>query len=336
MSALLPALAAGGVIGAADQYLCLLLLGVASRMGWIELAPEMMFVESWWFMGIVGLLWVLTVTPAYASFLAPGVANFIYNSINMVSGFVVPASSAIAALASLGIIRNLHPDLETSLMAVRLFDPAAGLGVAETVVAGGGALTATALMILKALSKPAFSAGSGTMGTVDAPIYATIENLSAVVLMGLIILLVNTDPRWLVVLLITVVVIMLGLFFYALYLLWKLKRGLGLLLVLLQQHPRHGWSIVAESLVWGSGWMLWGYWRRGGIMLLIWFAGASVFTTLLPVAGAMLLFFVPFVALSLMVFGMVAGKTARDLMKTIAPTFTEPSFSGQVTPHPSR
>ncbi|MBI3159663.1 MAG: DUF4126 domain-containing protein, partial [Chloroflexi bacterium] len=77
MELVLAAISSGGLIGVADQYLCLLIVGGGSRLGWFDLPPAMAFLGSWWFMGIIVVFWILTVAPAYATLLAPGVANSI-------------------------------------------------------------------------------------------------------------------------------------------------------------------------------------------------------------------------------------------------------------------
>jgi len=66
MELLLSAISAGGLSGAADQYLCLIILSVAARLDLVSLAQPVAFMESWWFIGIVALFWVLTTLPATA------------------------------------------------------------------------------------------------------------------------------------------------------------------------------------------------------------------------------------------------------------------------------
>ena len=67
MEIVLSAIAAGGLVGASDQYMCLLIVGITSRLGWITLTPALSFMGSWWFIAIVVVFWLLTVVPAYAS-----------------------------------------------------------------------------------------------------------------------------------------------------------------------------------------------------------------------------------------------------------------------------
>src|SRR5258706_3859748 len=102
MQLILSAISAGGVIGIADQYLCLFIVGLAARFGFINLMPQMSFMGSTWFLILAGVLWILTVAPAYSSFIAPGIMNAINAAVNFVSGFVVPISSAMLSLASVG------------------------------------------------------------------------------------------------------------------------------------------------------------------------------------------------------------------------------------------
>ena len=105
MKLAIAAISAGGVLGVADQYLCLLIVSILSKTGLITLSPEMdkIFV-SWWFIGIVAFFWLLTTIPAYASALDPTIIKWVNNITNAVSGFFVPVSAALLALASAGAI----------------------------------------------------------------------------------------------------------------------------------------------------------------------------------------------------------------------------------------
>ena len=68
MKLVIAAISAGGVLGVADQYMCLLIVSLLSKMGMITLSSEMDKVfGSWWFIGIVAFFWLLTTIPAYAS-----------------------------------------------------------------------------------------------------------------------------------------------------------------------------------------------------------------------------------------------------------------------------
>jgi hypothetical protein len=72
MELVLSAIATGGLVGASDQYMCLLIVGLATNLKWITLAPALSFMGSWWFIAIVFVFWLLTVAPSYASLLSPG------------------------------------------------------------------------------------------------------------------------------------------------------------------------------------------------------------------------------------------------------------------------
>ena len=198
MEIILSAIAAGGLIGIADQYLCLLLLSIGARLGLFQLVPEMSFVTSYWFIGAVVILWLLTNSPAYASLLSPGVMNVINTIVNFISGFIVPLSAAIFALAAAGVITHLNPDLEAVLQALKVFNSDGSLGATGGVIAGASALAAISLTGMKGLAKPAVSASTQTVGTLSAPLYTTLENLGAVVLMALLYILSKINP-WLLV-----------------------------------------------------------------------------------------------------------------------------------------
>lgn len=272
MKLVIAAISAGGVLGVADQYMCLLIVSVLSKTGLITLSPEMNGVfGSWWFIGIVAFLWLLTTVPAYASALDPTVTKWINNITNIVSGFLVPVSAALLALASAGVIVGMHPELQTSLQAMQLFDLNGDGSIGDGLfVIGGSALTASALTGAKFLAKPALSTATGTTGTVSAPIYATLENVASVVLMVLLVVLLKIDPWLLVGLLAAVALIVLGVLAYAVYKMWKLARGIGRVIHLIETCPRVGWSIVVEAFVWGLGSLLWEKWARGVFRTALW------------------------------------------------------------------
>ncbi|TET54711.1 MAG: DUF4126 domain-containing protein [Anaerolineales bacterium] len=284
MELVLSAIAAGGLVGASNQYLCLLLVSGAARLELIELAPQMGFFESWWFIGVVALFWVLTVAPAYASLLGPGVMNTVNAVTNFVSGFAVPLSGAILSLAAAGVIADMHPELRTVLHSLGLFDPEGGIGTSGFIVAGGGGLAASLLTGSRFLAKPALSSTTGTLATASAPIYTTVENLASVVLMALLYVLGRADPRLLVVVLVVLVVLSLGLLVYSIIQLRRLGKGLGRVIRLIEEKPKAGLSVVAEFFVWGSGWLVWQNRNRGIVRLVIWALWMLVVFVVVPAA----------------------------------------------------
>ncbi len=125
-------------------------------------------------------------------------------------------------------------------------------------------------------------------------------------------------------------VITFALMVYGLYLLWKLGKGVGRLVRLIQAHPKAGWSVIAEFFVWGSGWFIWQQPKRGAIMIVLWvvfgflwwlFLGASM---LFPI---LLLIYLP---LSLMAFTLIGIYSARALLHTFDIPDAELPFEGMV------
>ena len=129
---------------------------------------------------------------------------------------------------------------------------------------------ASALTGAKFLAKPALNTVTGTAGTVSAPIWATLENIASVVLMALLVVLLQIDPWLLVALFAIVTLVILGVLAYTVYRLWKLAKGIGRVVYLVENRPKAGWSIVAEFLVWGAGSMIWQKWSRGIFRLTLW------------------------------------------------------------------
>lgn len=326
MELVFAAISAGGLVGASNQYACLLVLSVAGRLGWVELAAPMQFMTSLWFMGLVGLLWLLTVAPAFSTHFAPGVMHVINGLVHFVSGFVVPVSSALMGLAAAGVLINLSPEMRAAFETLRLFNGQTGaLTGSGMTVAVGSAATALTLTGLKALAKPMVSAGSGTAGTVSAPAFALAENVSAIVLMLLAYVLGRINPWWLVGLLGAALMVCAGLFAFGLYQLYRLKKGLGRVVYLLQHQPRAGLAVCVDFFIWGLGWLAWGRPARGAVALLAWSVWLAVFLTLQPLATMLFALFppaIPFALLSanlvmLALFLNLGAGSARALMQTL-------------------
>lgn len=318
MQLLLATIAAGGLVGAADQYLCLLLVGAAGRAGWIELAPSVQFMTSTWFIGLTVFLWIITILPAYSAFFAPGVMNVINTLVRFVSGFAVPISSAFIALASAGVIADLNPELRLALETLRIFNGGGGVDVGGWGVMAASAVTAVTLTGAKAAAKPGLAAMTGTTGHLSAPLFTTVENIAAVVLMLLAYWFSKINPWLLVGLLAVVLVVVLILVGWAFYQLWKLKQGMGRVLYLAQVHPRAGLAVAVEFLVWGLGWLVWGKWGRAVLMLAILIIFVAVAFTM--ISGALVLFFPLGVAVAMMLFSiyvLIGFKTAGALLNTL-------------------
>lgn len=308
MQLVLSSIAAGGLVGASNQYLCLLIVSIAAKLDLISLTPQMTFMESWWFLSIVAAFWLLTIAPAYASMLGPGVMNVINTIVNFVSGLAVPISAGLLSLAAVGIITGINPDLQNILKTLQLFNEEGGIGITGFLVAGGSALTATVLTGSKFLAKPAVSSATGVTGTISAPAYATLENAASVVLMPLMYLLTLINPWLLVGLLVLITLLILGLLAFALYQLWKLGKGIRRVIHLIKTRPKTGLSVVAEFLVWGSGWLIWKQWKRGIPRLIIWVLWVLILAVVIPAITAALdvaLVAIPPLAALATIFGVV-------------------------------
>ncbi len=332
MELLLSAISTGGLVGAANQYLCLIIMSVAAKLGLVNLAPQVGFMESWWFIAIAALFWVLTVLPAYGSLLSPGVMNVINTVVNFVSGFIVPASAALLTLASVGIIVEMHPDLYDILRTLQIFDPSGhSIGRTGWLMAGGGALTASVLTGAKFLAKPAISTATGTAGAVAAPTYATAENVASVVLMALAYVFSQINPWLLVGLLALVTLTLVVVLGWSVYQLRKLGKGIGQVIRLIETRPRAGLAVVAEFVVWGAGWFIWRDWSRGLARLVLWGLWIATLLVVIPAAGTALgvaLAAIPILAFFVSAFALGAGaatvmaglyigsRSARSLMKT--------------------
>ncbi len=305
MEIILSAIAAGGLVGASDQYLCLLIVSVAAKTGLIQLASQMAFLSSWWFLGMVILFWLLSIAPAYASLLSPGVMNVINTIQKFLSGFLVPLSSALVALASAGVITSFNPELNTIIKSLRIFNPDGTLGITGWFIGGTSATVGLLITGLKAVTKPMLGLASGTTGHLAAPIFLTAENLLSVILMVTAYVLSKTDPWLLMVLLIVVILSFMAVFFYTFQQLLRLKRGVGKVLAMTESHPKAGWAIIAEIFVWGSGWMIWKHSKRGVMMLILWAGWLMVSAGAVSMASAAVVLFPFMIPMMMFLTGMI-------------------------------
>ena len=316
MELVLSAISTGGLVGAANQYLVLLIFAFISKAGWVTLTPQMQFMESWWFIALVTLFWLLTVAPAYLSTVAPGVMNAVNTFINFLSGFLVPVSAAIISLASLGVLVDMHPELRQILDTLQLFGPEGGPALNGWLTAGGGALFASTIGGIRFATKPMVGAATGTTGHLAAPTNATIENGSSVILMTLFYFLSKLNPWLLVGLGVLVFLLVLAVMGFALYQLWKLKKGLGKVLRWAQTNPKAGLAVCAEFFVWGLGWFIWQEWGRGVVMSVAWLIVAFIILSLGGVIGITLPFVAPFLIIIAGVLFLLVGLfSARSLMR---------------------
>jgi hypothetical protein len=312
---LLSAISTGGLAGAGNQYMCLLVLSIAAKLGWVGLVPQVEFVRSWWFLGVVALFWIVTVLPAYATVIGPGVVNVVNTVTNILSGFIVPISGAVLALAGAGVIADMHPTLYDLLQTLRIFDPdGSGLGAVGWAMAGGAAVTASALTGAKFLAKPALSSATGTLGTTSAPLYATVENVVSIVIMVVAYVLNRVSPWLIVALLAVAAVTIIGILGWAAVQVLRLSKGVGRVIRLIETRPRAGLAVVGEFLVWGSGSLGWGLWTQGAVRIVLWGLWIATLAIGIPSLGAALAIAVaplpvlePIVAVLVVVAEVLAG-----------------------------
>ncbi|NDJ53900.1 MAG: DUF4126 domain-containing protein [Chloroflexi bacterium] len=270
----LSAMSAGGLVGISNQYMFLLCLSIISRLGWVDLTPEMQFMESWFFIIPTGIIWLITTAPAYlTTFDVTWISNVANTANEVFSGLLVPASSALVGLASVGIIASTSPELEAILAAFSVFNQETGsitpLGIG---LAGGSAVIATTLRVSRTIAKPGVSVATGTTGTVDAPIFTTIENVISVVMVGLYVILSRINPWLVVALLAVVILITAAILTWAIFQLIKLGRGFGRVFRLLETHPKAGWALIGEVFAWGSGHLAWSYTNGAVVRIVAWAA----------------------------------------------------------------
>jgi hypothetical protein len=321
MELVLSAISAGGLVGASDQFMCLLILSTAARFGWVRLGGPMMFIAADWFIIMVAVFWLLSIAPAYASLLSPGVMNVVNTITNFLSGFLVPLSSALLALGSAGVIAAMNPDLRQFLESMHIFTSAGSVGPTGLAISAASATIGTSMTLMKAAAKPAVGATTGTGGHLAAPVYTTLENLASVGLMALAYWLVQVNP-WLLVALAAVLFLLVAAFLgVAIYHMWRLKKGVARVLQLTQTHPKAGLAVIVECLVWGIGWFAWKAWARGVVMFLVWLLAAAAAVALTPVVTGLGLIFAPIpmlaVALGLMIYFSIGLGSARALLNML-------------------
>lgn len=271
MQVLLSAMSAGGLVGVTNQYAFLFAMAVASRLNLIELGPSFKFMESYFFMGAVGVLWVLVVAPAYSAIIAPGIMNVVDTISGFVHGFVMPASSALVAAASVGVIASVDPTLQASLEAINLVHPDGNITPTSAAMMAGSSAIAISLTAAKAIGKRSLGTAAGIEGTPTGPaIWATLESILSVVIVALFIWLSQLDPRLLIALLAVMSTLVVGATLYGLYQLYRLAKGVGKVFRLMETQPKAGWAIALEGFVWGGGALVWDYSARAFTRMFFW------------------------------------------------------------------
>ncbi len=83
-----------------------------------------------WFLAISAVFWLVSIAPAYASLLTPGIMNAIipFKTSSPVSGACV---ICMVALASVGVITALNPELQSVLDSLQIFNLQGNLGTTD-------------------------------------------------------------------------------------------------------------------------------------------------------------------------------------------------------------
>ncbi len=302
------AVAAGGTLGASDQFLCLLLLGAAANYNLVSLPPEVAFMKSLWFLAVVAVIWIIDVAAAYSTFVALGAPNIFNFIANTLGGVLVPASGALLAIATAHMVALAVPTVASSAAPA---DP--------TLVGGAGALAATVVTFVKFLLKPMAATATGTFGTISAPVFETLENAAAVVLMGIMYVLIQIDPWLLAVFVFLLALALLAIALIVLYKLWQTGHGIGQVMQLIESNPRAGLAVVIEPFVWGGGWAMYRGWKAGQGKLALWAIAMFVLWVALPTVFII----IPPIALMIPIVGSLAAiylyglRSAQQLLKAI-------------------
>jgi hypothetical protein len=321
---ILSSVAAGGTLGASDQYLCLIILSIAAQFDLATLPPEIGFVGSIGFTVFITIIWILTVLPAYGTLLSPGVLNFVNTTVGALSGVFVPASGALLAIATAETTINMHAEAGYT-----------AIGNSLSAIGGGGALMASIVTFLKFLIKPGLGIVTGTAGTVSAPIYKTVENVMSVVLMGLAYLLLSINPWLLFIFAAMIVVGLVIVLAFVIYKLWQLGKGVGKIIRIFQANPKVGLSVIVEVFVWGMGWMILKGWRNGIYRLLLWALCALTIVVFFPLILTPISMMIPplFMAIPLiqillggMCVYLIGFRSAKSLLETVEVTKTSVSI----------
>lgn len=306
--------AAAGVAGAGNQYLVLFLLGWFTRIGLVSPMGGAGFVGQDWFLAVVAAAWAMTTLPS----LFP--QSGLQAVVNAVSGPVSLLSGALTAWVAAGLVAEVRPELVASLY---LLSPHPSLlhlteyHAADWGVLAGGAATAGGLTFVKFLAKPGLGVQTGTLG-VSGPVFAAAENGVALALTPVVSVLAQTNPWALTVVLAGLVALTAVLFVVSLRALARAARSVGRVLDLLVWQPADGLAVIAEFLVWGSGFLALGYPARGAVMLGVW-----AMVLLLALTGLGLLVAIP-------AYWIIGTRTASSLFRLL--TEHEGTASGAARP----
>jgi hypothetical protein len=115
-----------------------------------------------------------------------------------------------------------------------------------------------------------------------------LENLASIVLMVLLYILSSINPWLLVGLLLIIFFIVLVLLAYSIYRLWKLAKGIGRVIRLIETRPKIGLSILAEFFIWGLGSLFWKKWPRGIFRIVLWILWLLMIFIIIPGISSLL------------------------------------------------
>lgn len=318
MTTIFASIVSGGAIGVADQYLCLLLLSLATRFNLIQLPSEISFMSSDWFTIAIGVVWIATVLPAYGSLIDPVLLRFVNTTIGLFGGILVPASGALLSIAT----ANFVGTSETAHSAVQTiaYHASSVPNSDLLLIGGGGAFFASLFTFIKFLIKPMLATATGMAATTaTAATYKTIENVIALVVMTTLYFLASISPWLLILLMAIITLILLTILVFALYQLWKLGQGIGKVIRLFESNPKAGLAVILEPFIWGSGWVLIKGWQSGVNKLalwavslfIIWFVLPIVFFIIPPIAAL-----IPFIATFAAIY-FIGIKSSKKLLETI-------------------
>jgi hypothetical protein len=206
------------------------------------------------------------------------------------------------------MIVSVRPELATSMYLLGRDASWTNFGAyqpADTAVLAGGAALAGGLTFLKFLAKPGIALHNGTFGSGAALGFAGAEAALALILTPLVILLQQVHPLVAAAFLLVLVAATIAMLVVSLRWLKQTGHEAGRVFTLLQEHPSIGLRVLAEVLLPGSGWLMFGYLARGAVTLVL---SIAVIVCALTIIGLLL---------AIPAYIMLARWSTRDLYRTV-------------------
>lgn len=307
-------IALGGVGGVGNQFFVLIILGFASRGGYLQIPDEFAFMQSAIFLVPVTIYWLVALCSELG--LTP---NFLLSAVRKISYYVntwlAPAFGAVLALISVGFVTNSSERFRDVTSIIQLLSPSEILSTSSTfgliVAILAGTVGATILSLLFAtlsyvVNVSLYEENGGNK--IFPPLF---DNGSVLIALVAIYFLRDASP-------LTVFTFLLIFLALLIYLVASVSRKVFAVVDHVIDKPIDGLLLILDFFIWGQGGVIAGEPKASlRTKRLIFFGALYVFFTfslfLLPVVGLILEFLLQ--PLMVLTYLYCSRKSAKTLWK---------------------